>query len=139
MLSRAILTLWIMATLFTKASYFDRNGEDWWKAFIPFYNVYVMMGMTNTTRVMIPLFTAQGISVISLFTAVRYMAANATVSNVSLIISLIAFVGYSVLYFIVLFGVCDKEGIKKPFSAGLYLVPPVFFGILAFRRTAYVK
>ncbi len=128
-----ILVIIGLIVYFVSKSYvFEKAGEYGWKALVPFYGLFTLNKITNTKNFFIPIAITEIIFIASLIIGFRTMTSSVMLSNSMFVVMLLSAVLFTVFMIRTLISLCDIAGIKKIFSIGLYLAPPVFFGILAF-------
>ena len=115
-----------------KAFLFEKAGEYGWKALIPLYDLYVMAKIVRKQKTIIYMYLSMLILGISTFVGLLTMNSNVLISNIFFVVLIISMIIFILLYFSVLTAVCSIFDLTPVFAAGLFLLPPVFFGIIAF-------
>ncbi len=134
MLFDIAVLIYILVLTVAWAMLFEKAGERGWKALIPFYNLYILFKIADASRITLQTIGAGVISLCALIVSASAMYTNPLVSNVGFAISVLALIAFAFFYILAMISLCDLAGVKKPFAAGLLLLPPVFFGILAFNE-----
>lgn len=134
-----ILLVVSIFTFVVKCKLIDKTGEDWWEMFIPIYGDYLLFsalweGKMYWIYLLVCVFTAGLISLIPYYDLLFGSVLQLIIAALTVITAIGAFV--------IDWMFCDNAaqsfGHSKWTAVGLFLLPFIFFPILAFGRSRYV-
>ena len=136
-----LLSIWsliiIVISITLLSIVFGKAGEKWWKALIPFYNLYTLFKISWKTSKFWLLVACLIIMVLPIIMKTNNF--NDTIQGIIVIIWIISFAIAFIINVELVFKISSSFNKGVLFTIGLLLIPIIFLGILAFDDSEYKK
>lgn len=137
---RDVILLVVSIFMFVvKCKLIDKTGEDWWEMFIPIYGDYLLFsalweGKMYWIYLLAYVFMSGLASLIPYYDLLFGSVLQLIIAALTVMIA----IGVLVIDWMLCYNASLSFGYKKRMAVGLFLLPYIFFPILAFGRSRYV-
>ncbi len=118
---------------------FVKSGEKAWKAFIPFYNLYILFKISwNSSKFWVFLGLII-VALLSMIIASFNINDSATIGGIFTVLWIISMAIAFIMNIELIFKLSSSFDKGVIFTIGLLIIPAIFLGILAFDKSTYQK